>query len=346
MYEAREQEDILAELQGYSTLPSSKVEGTFENDLLASNSIEFAKMEVELEEAYKAFFVETSSGEYLDLLGDQFGVTRRAAVAATGEVQVTGTGTVPAGSFFQTASGVVFKTTAAATVTSTDDNTIPVVCNVPGAQGNTAENTIIRIPVSIPGISAVTNAEATTGGTDEEDDDTYRERILSKVREPATSGNCNDYIEWATSVSGVGHVTVVPLWNGNGTVKVIVTDTDGNPASSDIIANVTAKIADLHPIGADVTVVAPSVLGLTIALTPTKGTGDADAIKKVINAYFLSRSYTDKKVSYAKIGQLIIDNSDTTLVEDYDDLTINGATANIVIDTEQIPSVVEVTLNG
>ena len=345
MYEAREQETILKEMQSYSKLPSSKVEGTFENDILTSSSIEFAKTEVELEEAYKAFFVETSYGEYLDMLGEQFGVTRRAAVAATGEVQVTGTSTIPSGSLFQTTGSVVFKSTKEVTVTA-ENNTVPIVCTLPGAQGNTAEGTITQIPISIPGISAVTNAEATTGGTDEEDDDTYRERILFKVREPATSGNCNDYIEWATSVAGVGHVTVIPLWNGNGTVKVLVTDTDGNPASADIISAVTAKISGLHPIGADVTVIAPSVLGLTIALTPTKGGGDADAIKKVINNYFLSRSYTDKKVSYAKIGQLIIDNSDTTLVEDYDNLTINGATSNIVVDTEQIPSVIEVVLNG
>ena len=66
----------------------------------------------------------------------------------------------------------------------------------------------------------------------------------------------------------------------------------------------------------------------------------------MLNAYFLSRQYTEKKVSYAKVGQLIIENADTTQVEDYDNLTINGATANIGVDTDQIPSVVGVVLNA
>ena len=68
MYEAREQEDILAELQEASATPASKIEGTFENDMLASNSIEFAKLEVELEQAYKAAFAETSWGDYLTMI--------------------------------------------------------------------------------------------------------------------------------------------------------------------------------------------------------------------------------------------------------------------------------------
>lgn len=60
MFEARDQEDILAELQAASTVDASTIEGTFEYDVLASNSIEFAKVEVELQQAYRAAFADTS----------------------------------------------------------------------------------------------------------------------------------------------------------------------------------------------------------------------------------------------------------------------------------------------
>ncbi len=111
MYEAREQEDILAELQEASTTPASKIEGTFENDMLASNSIEFAKIEVELEQAYKAAFAETSWGDYLTMIAAEFGVDRKLAVKAKGTVTITGTGDVSVGSRFSTAAGTVFETT-------------------------------------------------------------------------------------------------------------------------------------------------------------------------------------------------------------------------------------------
>ena len=63
MYVARDQNEILQELQRQSGIEASKIEGTFENDVLASNSLEFQKIEVELEQAYKAAFAETSWGE-------------------------------------------------------------------------------------------------------------------------------------------------------------------------------------------------------------------------------------------------------------------------------------------
>ena len=111
MYEAREQADILQELQAASGTPASKIEGTFENDMLAANSLEFAKVEVELEQAYKAAFAETSWGDYLTMIAAQFGVDRKRAGKAKGTVTVTGTGSVSKGSRFATAAGVLFVAT-------------------------------------------------------------------------------------------------------------------------------------------------------------------------------------------------------------------------------------------
>lgn len=343
MYEAREQDEILTELQQNVGNDASSYEGTFTYDVLASNSIEFAKQEVEREQAYKAMFARTSWGEYLEMRAEEHGIFRRQAVKAKGTVTVSGNGTVPQGSVFQTATGIAFYTMKAASITQAGN--IPIECSTAGTTGNVKAGTITVIPMSIPGISSVTNADATYDGFDEEDDTTLYNRLIFKVRQPATSGNVNDYIEWATSVAGVGHVTVVPLWNGNGTVKVIITDSSGNPASSNLLTQVSTTIGTKHPIGATVSVVAPAILELHIALTPTKGKGDADAIKTLLNNYLMSRNFGGGKVSYAVIGKMIIDDESTN-VTDYDSLTINGDTKNISLTDQQIPKVTEVVLNG
>lgn len=343
MYEAREQDEILTELQQNVGNDASSYEGTFTYDVLAANSIEFAKQEVEREQAYKAMFARTSWGEYLEMRAEEHGIFRRQAVKAKGTVTVSGNGTVPQGSVFQTFTGIAFYTTKAASITQSGD--IPVECSTAGTIGNVKAGTITVIPMSIPGISSVMNAEATYDGFDEEDDATLYNRLIFKVRQPATSGNVNDYIEWATSIAGVGHVTVVPLWNGNGTVKVIIADSSGNPASSNLLTQVSTTIETKRPIGATVSVVAPAILELHIALTPTKGKGDADAIKTLLNNYFTSRNFSGGKVSYAVVGKMIIDDESTN-VTDYDSLTINGDVKNISLTDEQIPKVTEVTLNG
>lgn len=343
MYEAESQEDILTRLQQNTGSRVSSYEGTFAYDVLASNSIEFAKQEVEREEMYKAAFAETASGDYLTLIAEDHGVTRKEATAAVGNVVVKGNGTIPVGTLFQTESGISFTTTTTTTAVK-NEATIPVQCTEAGTVGNVGANTVTVIPMSIPGITSVTNPEPMTDGFDQESDDDLYERFHFHVTQPATSGNCNDYIEWASSIAGVGHVKVLPIWNGPGTVKVLVTDANGEPASPALLNKVITYIESVRPIGPEVTVVAPSLFDLTIKLTVTSGDGDADYIKTMLNKYFVSRNFTGTTISYAKVGNMIL-TDDKTEVDDYSGLLINDATGNISVTDDQIPHVKEVVLS-
>ena len=318
MYEAREQEDILQELQGYSTTAASKIEGTFEYDMLASNSIEFAKTEVELEQLYKAAFADTSWGEYLTMIAAEFGVIRRAAVKATGTVTVTGSGVLPEGSLFTTAKGTRFQTLKEQVIVRSADVEVEAVDA--GAEGNVGAGLLNTIPMSIPGFSAVTNAEATAGGYDEEDDDTLLKRYLEKVRLPATSGNKYQYYEWAKSVSGVGDVRVIPLWNGLGTVKVIIVDADMQAAPASLIKDVADYIETVRPIGADVTVISPTPIPVTITVA-VSGTLDKAQYIKDVNAYIAKRGMDLRSLSYARCIDILLNQSS---VADCDNLLLNG----------------------
>lgn len=343
MYEAESQDTILKRLQQNTGSQVSTYEGTFAYDVLASNSIEFAKQEVEREEMYKAAFAETASGDYLTLIAEDHGVTRKEATAAVGNVVVKGNGTIPVGTLFQTESGISFTTTTTTTAVK-NEATIPVQCTEAGTVGNVGANTVTVIPMSIPGITSVTNPEPMTDGFDQESDDDLYERFHFHVTQPATSGNCNDYIEWASSISGVGHVKVLPIWNGPGTVKVLVTDANGEPASPALLNKVITYIESVRPIGPEVTVVTPSLFDLTIKLTVTSGDGDADYIKTMLNKYFVSRNFTGTTISYAKVGNMILTDAKTG-VNDYSGLLINDATGNISVTDDQIPHVKEVVLS-
>lgn len=343
MYEAESQEDILKRLQLNAGSQVSSFEGTFAYDVLASNSIEFAKQEVEREEMYKAAFAETASGDYLTLIAEDHGVTRKEATAAVGNVVVKGNGTIPVGTLFQTESGISFTTTTTTTAVK-NEATIPVQCTEAGTVGNVGANTVTVIPMSIPGITSVTNIEPMTDGFDQESDDDLYERFHFHVTQPAISGNCNDYIEWASSIAGVGHVKVLPIWNGPGTVKVLVTDANREPASPALLNKVITYIESVRPIGPEVTVVAPSLFDLAIKLTVTSGDGDADYIKTMLNKYFVSRNFTGTTISYAKVGNMIL-TDDKTGVDDYSGLLINDATGNISVTDDQIPHVKEVVLS-
>lgn len=362
MFEAESRDVILERLKKYydeaKQTDVSAVEGTFSFDTLAANAKEFEKAYAEMNLIIDAAFPQTSWGKYLDYLAEELaGLDRRAATSAVAVLTVTGTAgaAVPKGSIFATESGINFLADEDTTISNTGTASVKATAQTVGAGGNVAAGAIKKIPVSIYGVSSVTNADAAYDGYEEETDSALLERILFAVRQPATSGNVYHYIEWSTSVAGVGAVKVMPLWNGNGTVKVIVVDTNKDVPSDDLLQQVRDVITQNAPIGATVTVVAPTVKTINISLKVTKGDGNADAIKTVVTEYLKKEVFgtnyknladlnKDVMISYAQIGRIILDESARTGVTDYSALTINDGTANLTVPADNMPVVGTVTL--
>lgn len=360
MFEAETRAVILDRLKSYyeeyKKNDVSAVEGTFSFDTLAANAKEFEKAYAEMDLMMEAAFPQTSWGKYLDYLAEELaGLMRRAATASIAVLTITGTAgiTVPTGSLFATETGTNFATDEDAVIGFGGTVDVKATAQATGAGGNVDKGRINKIPVSIYGVSSVTNSAAAYDGYEEETDDSLLERLLFAVRQPATSGNVYHYIEWATAVAGVGAVKVIPLWNGNGTVKVIVVDNNKDVPSEDLLESVRKAIEANQPIGATVTVTTPAVLTVNISLKVTNGSGNIDAIKTVLTKYFKEKvfgtNYTQQDtnnvtISYAQIGQIILDNSSSTGVSDYSELTVNGGTVNISISNEQLPVIGTVTL--
>ena len=346
MYVARTQEEILTEMIAESTLPSSKIEGTFEYEVLASNAVEFAKTEEEMAEMHLSAFGITAWDEYLDMKAEGHGVVRREAVKAIGTVTVTGTGTVSEGSYFQTKAGIRFVTLETVTVDGTADISVEAV-NA-GASGNVAAGAINSIPLNIPGIRSVTNAEATHDGYDREDDETYRARYLKHVRLPAVSGNPYQYEEWALEIEGVGAARCIRAWNGPNTVKLIIVDSNMEAASDYLIQQVYDHIQEKRAIGAMLTVVSaiPKPINITAQIVGTLNYDDfyqglIDYFKNLTNKILTSSRNARKKyyVSYAQISSIIVVEGEA---DDHIGLLINGGVDNIQLEDEELPTIGEV----
>jgi len=345
------------------TLPSDldKSEGSFIWDALSPAAIELALAAIWAQEVLRRGFAGTTFGAYLDLRCEEHGITRRPAVKATGQVTFTGTpGTViPAGTQVSTvgseaAPAIFFVTKSDATIGAGGTVTVDIEAVEAGASGNVAAGTITMLAQPVAGVTAVTNAAATSGGTDTEDDESLLARLLAKVRNPGTSGNKADYINWALEVSGVSGVQVIPLWNGPGTVKVVLLGTDKKPASADVVQAVQNYIAPTSgtgegkaPIGASVTVVAATPVNInvsaTVVLTGTKTLEEVQAaFEKALDDYLASIAFaSDPTVRYVKIGSLLLDMEG---VQDYSNLLVNNGTANVVINLGEVPVRGTVTL--
>lgn len=316
----------------------SLIEGSFTTDSLSANAVEFEKAYAELDLVRDAAFPQTSWGDYLTMKCAEHGVLRREATAAKVVLTLTGTAgaEVKAGTMFATPAGLTFTTNETVTLGTGGTATVKATAQETGAGYNVDAGTITNIPVSIYGVNAVTNAAAAIDGYDVEDDATLLERLLFKVRTPATSGNASHYVLWAQSVSGVGKVKVKSLWAGEGTVKVVVADVNSDFATEELLGRVRTYIEAERPIGPTVTVEGPERVAVTLSLKQTDGTATEADIKAAINAYFRKNLFELKYISVAQIGRILLDS---TAMNDYVNLTVNGGTDNITVTDTQLPAV-------
>lgn len=219
---------------------------------------------------------DTADDEELDRHGSLWGVTRKAADYAAGNVTFTGTNgsTIPALTVLQRSDGVEFTTDAEGTI-SGGTATVAVTCSTAGTTGNTDASTTLSLlsPVSGVNSSATVAVGGLTGGDDTESDDDYRARIAARIQQPPHGGADFDYVTWAKEVAGVTRAWCYPQYLGPGTVGVtFVRDDDTGSIIPDTneVQEVQDYIDELRPVTADVTVFAPTPveLDMTIAISP------------------------------------------------------------------------------
>ena len=315
---------------------------------------ELAYQSLMLDEALKMVFidsaVENGYGEYVEKRTLEQGVTRKQETYASGTVKLIGKAKskLPSGSKVSTTLGFIYTTQADCTINDDGVGYVNIIADGIGSKYNVDVGEINLLPVKYEGIYSVTNEEKIDNGYDEESDEELYNRYLLKVQNPATSGNENDYLQWALEVSGVGFAKVYPLWNGNGTLKVVIADSNRQGADSELVEKVKEYIETQRPIGATVTVVSAEELALNISLKLSYNSKEYTLdqvktnIKNSLNDYLKTIAFVNTYVSITKIGALIFNSSG---IIDYSDLTINGGTENITIADGQIPVLGEVTIS-
>ncbi len=218
--------------------------GGFPYDFTMPTAIEVSQVaQFLLVRVLMLMFSEWAWGDWLDLHAKGAGIERKEATYATGHVTVSGKpGTkIPLGSIFctestETTASVDFETEKDAVIPDSGTIMIEVTAVAPGASSNVKAGAVTFLGNNIKGVTGVVNENDMEGGTDEEDDDSLRERIeLENDSQGGSFVGCDsDFVRWAKSVEGVGECTVVPCYNGPGTVKLVIVDSNHQPASERI----------------------------------------------------------------------------------------------------------------
>lgn len=289
----------------------------------------------------KQLFPDTAEKQFLERQASIQGIYRRAASKATGTLTVSYTegATLPVGTIFMADDQTRYETTAEPEVGS---YTVPVQCLEVGTIGNREEGQTYTLVSPVTGVDAEAVGSEMAGGAEAESDESLRERLLYRLRNPPRGGTATDYVAWAKEVPGVTRAWCFPKEQGIGTVVVrFATDelTDDGVPTSGMVQIVADHIAESAPVTAATTVVAPVAKAVNFRIKDL--TPDFESVRAQVEAelksLFVREATPGEALLISHIRQAI---SSAAGEEDFELLE---PTADVPADSTQLLVVGEVT---
>ena len=346
MYESVTYESILERMLSRIPDDVDKREGSIIYDALAPAAVELQLMYIELDVILRdTFALTTTDRDFLVLRAAERGITPRSASGALVKSIMTPTTVeVPLGSRFSCGllNYVVTEKIAA--------GEYQLQCETPGSEAN--GNIGQLIPVNyIAGLETAAITELLVPGEDDESLEAIRERYLESFEAEAFGGNKADYIRKCDEIQGVGPVKVTAAWNGGGTVKLTILDSEYNAASETLLEQVQDAFDPngdgmgdgLAPIGHVVTVETAEKISVQVSAAYVFKEGyDFETLennlKDAVDGYLedLRREWAET-VPVVRVSQV---ESRILMVEGILDIAgtkLNGTAGNLELTQYQIP---------
>ncbi len=199
---------------------------------------------------------------------------RKGATRANGFVRWEGVQnalSMPADTEIHRDDGQIYTTTAT-TPSAKGVLRVPIVAKSSGQVGNCEDGIALRLATPISGLSSTGYADSIRTGTDIEDLDSWRQRIMARWYDTPQGGADSDYVRWAKEVLGISRAWTHRHKNGIGTVGVMVAsdDVDHPAPTQEILTKVREHILPLAPVaGSGLTIfpVTAKTVAISIALS-------------------------------------------------------------------------------
>lgn len=232
-----------------------------------------------------------------------------------------------------------------------------LTCTETGAGGNSTTEDIIPLE-NVEGLETIEFREILVAGTDDEEVEKLRERYFDSFKEAAFGGNRAEYREKADEIPSVGGCKVIPVWNGGGTVKLVILGANYEAASASVIREVQDVFdpegdgsgVGLAPIGHVVTVVSAGEtyvdINCKIAFRDGYAWNDIkDTFSDMTGDYFqtICKEWEDSEKLVVRAGQIEFILLSITGVDNVFGVQMNGNEGNLVIDQYNIPKVGELS---
>lgn len=345
MFEAITFEVILQRMLDRIPNNIDKREGSIIYDALAPAAVELQNMYIDLDVILQETFADTSSREFLIKRASERGLSPYPATYAVlkGVFNIN----VPIGSRFSLEE---YNYTVTKLIDS-NLHTYELTCETIGVEGNRHFGTLIPIEY-IRGLESAELTELLIPGEDEEDTEEFRQRYFDSLDPAAFGGNIADYKQKTKSIQGVGGVKIYPVWNGGGTVKLVILNSEFEKPTTELIDLVQTTIdpvqnagegVGLAPIGHVVTVAGVEETTINIELEITFRNGGTwentqTRVQELITNYLqeLNKTWEDNSSIIIRISQIESRLLEIEQILDITSTKINGLEENLTLGPDNI----------
>lgn len=350
MYEEQTFERILQRSLERVGVDVDKREGSLIMNAIAPVSAEHANIYILLDGIISDGYADTANRDYLIRRCRERGIEPHAATNAVlkGKFNME----IPIGSRFNLEE---LNYVAIELIESAEEETVTYYyyqmrCETSGTEGNKYFGGLSSIDYIHKDLEG-SLVELLIPAEDEEDTEILRNRYLSSFASSPFGGNKQDYKDKTNSLDGVGGTVVIPVWNGGGTVKLIIIDSEYHVASVELVKAVQEAIdpdpqgtgTGIAPIGHTVTVVSAEAFAVDVSCNITLVEGYQlvtvkTKIKEALEAYFLDmRKAWENGGLVVRISQIENRILGVDGVLDVINTTANGSTENLVLEVDQLP---------
>lgn len=357
-----------------------KREGSIIYDALAPFCQVLAMSFMELKNFYNDTYILTAEGEALDNIVAERGLTRYEATYAIKKGTFTDAKgnamSVDIGSRFSTVSDTrpinyivtaQYKESGIAVLGAYE-----LTCELPGTVGNEYSGNLVNITF-IQGLAVAEMTTLITPARDTEEDADLRQRYMDDLNQIAFAGNTADYHKRIMEISGIGGVQIYPVWNGGGTVKLSIVDSQYNLCTDEFIKSVQQQVdpseygdsglgLGIAPIGHKVTVVTPTRTNINFSMTLTMESGYTvgqvrDQVIAVLEDYMttLRKEWDNGSVFNVYSTAIYVTRTITNImanvphIVNITNVRINNSAADLILTEsgtlQQLPFLGTVTLN-
>lgn len=324
-----------------------KRQGSVIYDLLSPAAYEMAELYQSLDMVMEEGYADTASYYYLLKRGAERGIKPKEATNAEWKMEVK-----PTTLELATGERFNYQDMNFVVIGKLGSGLYKIQCETEGRDGNNASGSVVPVEY-IEDFESAKLVELLVAGEEEESEEEYRLKYFASVNAQTFGGNIADYKKWLKEMAGVGDAKIYPVWNGGGTVKVVIINSEYQKPSDALITSIQTALdpevnrgegVGLAPIGHVVTVLGVNTVAIHVAtnLTYQSGysfSGIKESLETALDNYLqiLSNTWAKEENLIVRISQIENHFLQVDGVLDISGTQINGVEENLMIDKDSIP---------